>query len=199
MVDLSEHGEWLVLDKLFKDRAPRNKFLVDVGAFGKELSNSYQFLVAGWKGLLLEPSPDRYRRCVVDFAGLNCELLPLAAGLAPGRALLYLHTVAGHDSLLGDWYPSTLGVGPVWVEVMPLYGLLEEREVNFDFDLLSIDTEGMDAAIMKDFFEESRYRPRVVVTEVTSYHDVEGFFRGHGYELYARCGDRKLGNAIFVR
>ena len=199
MSDFSEHGEKLILTKIFKDRAPRGRFLVDVGAFGRENSNTYHLLLEGWKGLMIEPSPDRFRICMKDFAGLLVEILPVAVGPDPGRALFYLHTVAGHDSLLGDWYPSTIGVGPVWVDVQRLEKILEERKVAFDFDLLSIDAEGADEMILKGFFKESLYRPRVVITEVTSYRDIIGFFKSWGYELYCKCGDAKLGNAIFLR
>jgi FkbM family methyltransferase len=197
--DFSEHGEFLVLKRLFENRAPRNHFLVDVGAFGRELSNTFQFLSWGWRGILIEPSPDRYKRCVSDFDGLDCEILQLAVSPDAGEKLLYLHTVAGHDSLLAEWNVETIGCGPVWVRCLPLEEVLRERGVVLDFDFLSIDVEGMDFAVMRQFFKNSSYRPRVVVTEVTSYSDVEGFYRGNGYELVARCGDRIVGNAIFAR
>lgn len=43
--------------------------------------------------------------------------------------------------------------------------VLKQEGIPADFDLLSVDTEGLDYRIIKNLFEESNYRPRVIVAE----------------------------------
>jgi FkbM family methyltransferase len=196
--DYSQHGEQKVLERWFKTHRPRNRFLVDVGAYAVEISNTFYFLKQGWEGLLIEPSPMRYRGLVEAVKGLKARVIKCGAGEGAARLPLYLHAVGGHDSFLKDWgHSEIIGEAPL-VNVYPLTEILRDWGAPGEFDLLSIDTEGMDFRIMKKFFEDGSYKPSVIVTEVESYKDVEGFFKGVGYRLLTHLGDPVYGNSIFV-
>ena len=58
VLDLSWDKEFtLISKKMLKDGQPKNKFVVDLGAFdGKLSSNAYNFFQCGWDGLLVEAS-----------------------------------------------------------------------------------------------------------------------------------------------
>lgn len=195
----SQQGEQEIIFKYFSEHPPANRRLVDVGAYGVDMSNSFALLELGWKGLLLEASPDRCEIIKRDFAGLDFTLLNVGAGSAVGRLTFYLHTVPGHNSFLPDWYPQTLTDQTIKVGVVPLKTALLENEIPPDFDLLSIDTEGMDEKIMKKLLSNSVYRPALIVTESTSYEDAEALYSRYGYSLLARTGTPEYGNLIFSR
>lgn len=196
--DYSQHGEQKILLEWFQKNGHTNKFLVDVGAFGKEISNTFGLLKFGWEGLLIEASNIRFRILVEEAHGLNVRVVNCAAGNSVGRLPLYIHTVAGHDSFLKDWGHSDLTGSAPLVPMYPLSEILRDWSVPDNFDLLSIDTEGMDMMIMKKFFEDRLYRARVIVTEVESYPDVVGFFHLQGYKLLKHVGDEVFGNSIFT-
>lgn len=196
--DYSQHGEQKILLKWFQANGAKTKFLVDVGAFGKSISNTYGLLKYGWEGLLIEPSNSRYRILMEDVHGLKAVVVNCAAGESCGRLPLYIHTVAGHDSFLKDWGHSDLtGLAPL-VHMYPLSEILRDWSVPEKFDLLSIDTEGMDMMIMKRFFKDGLFRARVIVTEVESYPDVKGFYQEQGYKFLKHVGDEVFGNSVFV-
>lgn len=196
--DFSQHGEGRFLREWFERHKPRNKFLVDVGAYGKEISNTFGLLKRGWEGLLVEPSNMRYRILLEDVSGVKARVINCGVGESRGRLPLYIHTVGGHDSFLKGWGHSELtGEAPL-VDIYSLKELMRDWGVPGNPDLLSIDTEGMDFVIMRKFFEEGGYRPRVIVTEVESYADVRGFYVGHGYKFLRHFGDAVFGNSVFV-
>lgn len=196
--DYSQHGEQKILLEWFQRHGHTNKFLVDVGAFGKEISNTFGLLKYGWEGLLIEASNIRFRILVEDVHGLNARVVNCAAGNSAGKLPLYIHTVAGHDSFLKDWGHSELTGSAPLVPMYPLSEILRDWSVPENFDLLSIDTEGMDMMIMKKYFEDGLYRARVIVTEVESYPDAVSFFKAAGYKHLKHVGDPVFGNSIFT-
>jgi FkbM family methyltransferase len=71
----SQSGEEAVLARLIDERVPR--VVVDVGSHdGVMLSNSYDLLAQGWRGILIEPLPSIFDRLV-----LNHRRHPLATCL----------------------------------------------------------------------------------------------------------------------
>src|SRR6266404_9060713 len=64
--DTTEHGEFLVLRHLITEDFP--KLVVDVGANdGFLASNSYPLIKRGWRGILIEPHPDAFRRLQIRY------------------------------------------------------------------------------------------------------------------------------------
>jgi FkbM family methyltransferase len=197
--DESQHGEYVFLERWFKVNAPVHKFVVDVGALGRMYSNSWGLLKAGWKGLLIDADPGRMGAIKMEFSRLDVEIVNVGVGDADAEMDLHLHNALGHNSFLADWYPDTATDKTVKVKVRPLADILREWNVPLDFDLLSVDTEGMDEVIMKALFATSEYRPGVVVTECTSYREPDELFGAAGYEFVRRTGNPAYGNLIYAR
>ena len=195
----SQHGDQEVIFKYFSEHPPQSRTLVDVGAFGRDMSNTFALLQLGWKGLMIEANPDRFKACEKDFAGLDVKILNIGIGSAKGRLPLHLHSELGHDSFLEDWYPQDKMNKTLSVEVRPLKDVLIEEGVPEFFDLLSVDTEGLDEKIMKKFLSNSDFRPALIITEAASYVDAPALFKKYGYSLLVKTGNTEYGNFVFSR
>lgn len=197
--NFSQHGDQEIIFEYFSKHPPLYERLVDVGAFGRDMSNSFALLELGWKGLLIEPNPDRVQVIKEEFKGLDVEVLNIGISDDVGELPLHLHSELGHDSFDSDWHLPDKTGKVLTVPVQPLSKVLGEKGLPYNFDLLSIDAEGWDERIIKYLFAKSRFRPTLVVTECTSYADAEGLFGSYGYELIARTGNPDYGNLIFAQ
>ncbi len=197
--DVSQHGEKEIINKYFEDHPPKYKQVVDVGAFGKQLSNSFSLLQDGWKGLLVEAYPARIPIIKKEFSGLDFIILPLGVGLQKGKLPFFIHTVPEHNSFRQDWYPDTLTSKKRFIDVLPLPDILSAYNVPLDFDFLTIDTEGLDKVILFDLLLKTEFRPGLIITECTSYADDFSAFTTTGYKQIGFIGEPGLGNAIFGR
>ena len=197
--DYSQHGDQEVIFKYFSEHPPTNRLLVDVGAFGKHISNSFGLLEQGWKGLLIEPSPGRVKIIKQEFAGLDVTVLNIGISDQRGKLPFYPHKSGEGSSFLPDWFPDDKLKKTISVEVFPLTDVLLEQNLPTGFDLLLVDAEGLDEKIMVRFFEDGKFSPWLIVCECTSFLDANGLFNKHGYTLIARTGERPHGNFFFSR
>ena len=197
--NLSHDASQEMIFKYFQEHPPTNRLLVDVGAFGKFSSNTFALLEQGWKGLLIEADPAKMNRIKQEFADLDVDIINITIGEAPGKLPFYLHTVDAHHSLVKEWTPETMGTKQITVNVLPLHQVLQDRKIPKDFDLLSIDTEGMDEKIMKVFLEDGSFRPRLIVTEDQAYEDGPGLFARYGYTFIGKSELHTHGNLLFSR
>jgi FkbM family methyltransferase len=195
--DVSQHGTQELIFKWLADHPPKHRQLVDVGAWGKQMSNSYALLELGWKGLLIDANPKRIPELQRDFAGLDVEIISAGIGDKRGRFPLIIHTGDTSNTIVKGWDSATATKETVDIEVFPLQDILSDAKVPFDFDLLSVDAEGMDEKILKSLFAKSKYRPGLVVTEIKSHRGPVEFFKRFGYTLFARTGEHDKNNFIF--
>ena len=168
--DVSQYGEiWLLLREMV-NTAATNHFVVDVGARGRDRSNSYDLLrYFNWRGLLIEANPgllDVIRR---EFAGLDFALVGCAVSDYTGTARFTLG-VNDDVSSLNEQATAAWGEvqGSLEVEVRRLSDVLDENNVPAELDLLSIDIEGEDLKVLNDLIDNSAYRPRWVVIEASN-------------------------------
>lgn len=199
MRDYSQHGEQSVILGYFQRNPPVHKMLVDVGAFGIEMSNSFALLSMDWKGLLIEADTLRFNIIKSEFAGKNVEVMNIGVSDCEDKLSFYHHSELGHNSFLSDWYPPDKTGLFVPVKVRPLADILVEKKVPLDFDMLSVDTEGLDYKIVSKLLKDSMYRPKMIVTESTSYADADGLFVPFGYKYVTKTGNPQYGNFIYVR
>lgn len=153
---------------LHECKMPDKGTYVDVGAghpyFG---SNSYLFYRRGWQGLTIDPNPDHAR--------LHRLIRPRDTfrqfGIAQTETELEYFKFTNPDFNTFD--PSArdraLSFGGKVketdrVSVRPLAALLKETGIKSDFDLLSVDCEGLDVDVLKSNDWET-YRPRIVLVE----------------------------------
>jgi FkbM family methyltransferase len=197
---VSQHGEAEFVDSFFAGKPPKHRFFVDVGAFGRGLSNTWSLAKEkGWKGVLVEANPERIPELRREFEGADVVVVAGAAGGDWDVSCLHLHTVQYHNSLRKDWYENTRTGKSVFVVVAPLASMLVSCGAPVDFDFLSVDTEGMDETVMRGLFGDGMYRPALVATESTSYADADGFFKGNGYDLVHVSGPASYCNRFYER
>jgi FkbM family methyltransferase len=159
MNDCSQYGETTFLKEYFSKKVPVHKTLVDIGAKGIKLSNTYGLLQEGWSGVLVEPLPEHYKQLEQDFKHLDVILENVAVSDFDGEALFYIHKIPGHSSLVRSSDQSII------VRVATLETLLSTHNIPYNFGLISIDTEGNDGNIIRYMLEETLYTPSVLVYE----------------------------------
>ena len=167
--DVSQHGEvWIVLQTWVRDTATPG-FVVDIGARGRERSNSFDMLREfGWSGLLVEANTRLIPEIERDFSGLDVKIVNCAVSDYDGRASFTLGVnddVSSLDaSAATGWGPSQ---GEITVDVRRLPSLLVEHGVPERFDMLSIDIEGHDIRVLNDLVASSWHRPTWIIIEAS--------------------------------
>lgn len=164
--DQSQYGEVGLLIRAMVNDAATHRMVVDVGARGRERSNSFDLLRHfGWKGLLIEANPALIEGIEREFAGLDVTILNIAVSDYSGEGTLHLG-INDDVSAIREENASVWGEtrGNVAVRIERLSNLLRQHDVPFDFDLLSLDIEGEDVRVFNDTLAAG-YRPRWVIIE----------------------------------
>ncbi len=165
--DVAQNGEIEILLKLVVNRACPNQMVVDVGARGRDGSNSYDLLrYFGWRGLLIEANPNLVDAIRTEFAGLDCVVESCAVSDYEGEAMF---TLGINDDVSSLNAATAAGWGPVHgqvsVPVRRLGSLLERHGIPQAFDLLSLDIEGEDVKVLNDLVDTTPYRPSWIIFE----------------------------------
>lgn len=168
--DHTQYGEFKLLLDRWIARAVEHPLVVDVGARGRDRSNSYDLLRHfGWRGYLIEANPHLLDPIRQAFDGLDIELIHCAVSDYDGEAIFYLGVNDDVSSLNAQasagWGPVA---GEVKVPVARLGGLLDARETPKTFGLLSIDIEGEDIRVLNDVVAVAGYRPEWVIIEASN-------------------------------
>jgi FkbM family methyltransferase len=165
--DHSQHGEFLILLNHFISVASKHKIIVDLGARGRERSNSYGLLkYFGWSGLLVEANPRLIANITSEFTGTKFKLLNCAVSDQEGSMPFYIGVNDDVSSLSKDSAAYWGQVkDDVTVDVFRIGRILNEQHIPFDFDVLSLDIEGFDTMVMNDMIENTPYRPGIVIIE----------------------------------
>lgn len=166
--DVSQYGEIPMLLREMVNTGARHRIVVDVGARGRERSNSYDLLRSfGWRGILVEANPRLIDSINQEFEGLDFALVNSAVSNYAGQATFYIG-VNDDVSSLNQHSAASWGDirNQVHVRVERLQTILRAHNVPPDFDLLSIDAEGEDVPILNDVVA-SGYLPRWVIIEAS--------------------------------
>ena len=193
-----------IYEKYFGER-PLGAY-VEVGAFnGIGWSNTLGLARLGWKGLLFEPNPEYYVRCVENYKTYpNVRIIPQAVGSYDGTTKLFLggsntttvpEMVDTYNSM--DWSKIS-GLShekfvtcPITTldTALALYGWPQH------FDLLVIDVEGAEVEVLKGFDLEYWLADMMIVETHEKYPDerlshkaqeVDALLLPYGYEkIYA--------------
>jgi FkbM family methyltransferase len=167
IADHSQNGEFLELLKLIVAHGAPSKVIVDVGAHGRERSNSYDLLrLFGWRSLLIEANPALAHQIKSGFEGLDYALVVCAVSDFEGVGDLSLGVHSGISSLSPEctraWGPIS---GSIEVPVRRLHKILDEHDIPKAFDVLSLDIEGHDSRVLNDLHRNSAYRPHWIIIE----------------------------------
>ena len=167
--DHSQYGEFQLFLSHFMDKAAQHKLIVDVGANGRERSNSFDLMKHfGWKGLLIEANPSLWPSIEKEFAGLDYCLIRGGVAEQEGVMPLFLGV---HDDISSLIRASVAGWGEVRgqvaVDVRRLGDILDDHDVPKNFDILSLDIEGLDLPILNDLLVTTGYRPELISIETS--------------------------------
>ena len=177
-------------------------YFVELGANdGIRQSNTYKLQKSfGWSGLLVEPSPLKFAECVknrsfgntpvtkcaacvpFDFEGTFVEmeesdLMSVAKGLNVSNQDAVSQADIGErflaDSRLRIQYGAI---------ARTLTSLLDEAKAPNYIDLLSLDVEGNELAVLQGL-DFNRYKPKWILAEVRT-PEIEAYLNNFGYRKY---------------
>ena len=183
------------IENFFNTFGAKHHFFVEVGAFdGVHYSNVRRLYEKyGWGGISIEPVRKNFQKLVDSYAGTKVQCVHAAVSDKEYDAEINVSTyphlpewgtdVASlHESEKSRWD----AFGAKWtketVRVSRLEKILENREVA-GFDLLSVDAEGSDLAVLKGL-NFKRYHPSLVVVEYgENRQPILDFMQSQGYLL----------------
>jgi FkbM family methyltransferase len=195
--DHSQNGEFKRILEFLMANGSKHKIIVDVGARGRERSNSYDVLMYfAWQGLLVEANPALIASIREEFAGANFLLEELAVSDYEGEADFFFGINEDISSLrrsaVAGWGEVN---GKTTVQVRKLPAVLRKHHIPEDFDILSLDIEGEDIRVFNDLIDHSPFRPGLAVIEVGDAGDVHSLSaRGfcarveNEYDIWDSCG-----------
>jgi FkbM family methyltransferase len=196
-ISYAQNMEDILLDRLFRGRPGT---FVDVGANHPFIdNNTYFFYLRGWRGVNVEPTP-RGHALFVEHRPAD---LNLAVAASDDEGELPFFEVDGDEGLSGlstlsaamaeEHRAAGYRVAERRVPVRTVAGLVEEHSIAPP-DLLSIDVEGNEAAVLRGVPWAS-WRPKVLVVEATaplseaaSYRSWEPLLLSNGYLFAAFNG-----------
>lgn len=205
-ISYAQCGEDLILECLFRALNIGRVSYLDIGAHHPTyLSNTYFFYAAGGEGVCVEPDPSlfaKFPRKRPRDTHLNCGV-----GIESGEADFFVmstNTLNTFSREEAERYQSYGNQKILKVLKMKLITVNEIIGKHFDRcpNLVSLDVEGMDYAILKSFDFE-KHRPEVFCLETLSYTEdkserklteIIDLMHAHGYLTYA---DTYI-NSIFV-
>ena len=183
---------------------PNNSgYFIELGANdGVSYSNTYKLQRSfGWSGLLIEPSPIKYAECVrnrsfgnipdikcaacvpFDFEGEfveieECNLMSVAKGLDLSNQAAISHADLGQKFLVDPRLRIQYGA-----VAHTLTSLLDEVKAPHKIDLLSLDVEGNELAVLKGL-DFNRYKLKWILVEVRT-PEIEAYLKDFGYHKHA--------------
>ncbi len=188
-LSFAQYGEDCVLAALMMEK---EGFYVDVGAHHPlRCSNTHLFYRRGWRGINIEPNPafcadfQHYRPRDVNLCALISDRNePLH--YAYYREPLYNGVVEAHKACAAV---ANRGA-PLSVEQRTprrLDDILEKHAPDRPIDLLSVDCEGHDLAVLRSN-DWSRFAPRFVIVEAfgKASEQTHAFMRDCGYQVVTR-------------
>lgn len=190
--------------KLLELINPRqNGYFVELGANdGVRQSNTFKLQRHfGWTGLLIEPSPRRFLECVSNRAFLNrpevrcaacvpfdfkhrfveiedSDLMSVAKGLDVNDQQAVAHANEGRRFLVDPALRYSYGA-----LARTLTSLLDEVEAPLSFDLLSLDVEGNELAVLKGL-DFQKYKPQWILVE-TRGPEISNYLAIFGYRIHS--------------
>ncbi|MDB4805035.1 FkbM family methyltransferase [bacterium] len=192
----SHEGEDMILSRMFSGKA--HGFYVDIGAHHpRRFSNTYLFYRRGWRGMNIEPNPD-----IADaFRKERKRDINLQVGISDRDGILtyYLLDDPALNSFDRELTASRVATTPYKVtstkkiSVQRLDAVLRSHlPSGTKIDLLSIDTEGLDMAVLQSS-DWDVFRPACVLVEsldTTLEKAMQGeifmFMKARGYELFGK-------------
>ncbi len=185
-------------DKYLNEQLFHNKkhgVFVDIGAHdGISYSNSYYFeKKLGWKGICVEPHPDRYKELVKNRKAA-CVQACIANANGKARFCKITGPLEMLSGLIDEYDPrhliridqdlSTHGGSKqiISVDVFTLKFVLDKYKIK-KIDFMSVDTEGSEFPILQSIDLNKIYIGVIVVENNYQDNKVKNYLLSKGYEL----------------
>lgn len=193
----SEHYEdaiaLFLLEKI--GMIPKDCYYLDLGANHPILGNNTYFLYKlGAKGVLVEANPELSG--FIKYLRPRDVLIDKAVTLNGENATLYRTRISGHSTIEYDKLVDDVKNNSNLWDVDHTYNVegITTNEIisglNRSIDLMSIDIEGMDMAVLRQM-DFRRFRPSIVIAETRAFafaeygeSDYHVFFDSNDYELF---------------
>lgn len=168
----------------------RGRF-VEVGSFdGKTYSNVWQFVKAGWQGIMIEPMADNVTLLRENLATIHdhrVTWVPLACSDKPGMVQMFFEREGSREAKPGELTHQ--------IQAERLDDILARHYWKTNCDMLVIDTEDYEQPVLRGF-DLAFWRPKLCIVE-THGHQRE-IIHGIFDPLYRIFYEDGL-NTMFVR
>jgi FkbM family methyltransferase len=179
-------------------------FYVDVGCnHPVKHSNTYRFYQLGWRGIAI----DADETLISEYAKVRPRDAAVSALVSDQEKELSFHVFEGtqvstvDDDSLKQWRDRQQVIEVRKLRSKTLNAILAEQQCPQIFELLKIDVEGHDTAVLRSIDLE-QFRPSIVMIEIHS-HTVESvveteiykILSSHNYQMVSLAGY----NGIFIR
>lgn len=193
---------WYYLTEVLSFR--QKGFYVDVGCNDPvQHSNTYRLYQLGWRGIAIDADQDLVER----YAKVRPRDVAVTALVSDVEKEMKFHVFEGTEGSTADEQSaSTLSKTKKIKETRKLRSttltaILERFNCPEEFQLLKIDVEGYDEAVLRSV-DLRRYRPRIVFIEIHN-QTVESVVNTEVYKILAHQGYKMVSlagyNGIFVR
>lgn len=178
----SQNGEDKIIEKLF-DKDYVGKYL-EIGAYHpKRLSNTYRFYKKGWRGVVIEPNPN-IKKLFIRFRPQD---IFMNVGISDKSQVLnyYQFLIPALNTFSQVEADKNIKQGHMLKNILKIKTKGIKEIVNNKIDFLSIDTEGFDEMILKNW-DWKKYQPRVICVESDKKNMIKNFLKKNGYKLKFR-------------
>ena len=141
--------------------------LVDIGASGFDNATS-MMTQRGYGAILIEANKYEAMK-LEEFYKERDDVIVINKAISNEEGLMNFlcHENPGWSSLeKNTFYKEGAKVETIKIDVVKIHTLLKSLNVPEDFDLLKIDAEGFDYRILECMFNESEYRPQIIMHEI---------------------------------
>lgn len=178
----SQNWEDREIDKLLN--FSKKGFYVEIGAFDpKRLSNCFRFYKRGWMGVVVEPNPEVANRFLTKRP--RDKFVNAGIGIDNGYLdyFKYLIPALNTFSKKAVLENNKKGFNVDSIEKIKILAVKDflDKYVDKKIDFLSIDTEGLDFEILKNW--DWKYKPKVLCVEKDNDKRIEKLLTEKGYKL----------------
>ena len=172
------------------------------GSDGLQQSNSVLLEKLGWSGILIEPNPASYARCVKTRPNIKvAHAACVSADFEKSHVTLTdvgLMSLTSQSAFDEDQREEWLSRGErtggrsrqlIEVPAVPISVLLDRYGIK-DVDLLLLDVEGAEIDVLQGL-DFSKHAPRYILAEDDFSEDIAEFLKDKGYVKVATLSDRR--------
>ncbi len=172
----SQSGEDIIIANIFRQLKISHPSYLDIGAHHPSiLSNTCYFYRHGSKGVNIEPDPYLYRRFLYKRKkdinlniGIGSDDDPSAEFYIMTNRVL--NTFSKEEVEIAQLTRNCAIKKKIEIKLLSINRILESYFPEKAPDFVSIDTEGLDLEILRNF-DFSRYRPKVFCVETLVHHE----------------------------